>query len=310
MTDERCEKACSLRDEGKTYKEIGDILGKIDNPKNPISATRARQLVHKGFRLRRKVGHPDDIYQAGALSVKTRHILESIYIYTKKDCVSALENGAIKIGLRNFGKKTIDEICAWCGFKKENVKRSESQENHIKNTVKYLQQNGYFVFRESSKQDIYPGIAVEGDIPKFIVYQGSGDERRAMINTSIFHQISKYIVGQEWVGQISASILSSGPGEKDVAKLKDLRKTLNELVILADQHIEQIDQKRTSSSDVGIGYYWYYPGQDESFGDVVLVEVIRGQTVCFLGSDFSIGAQKLTGEFVGPILPTRGRYRA
>lgn len=51
---DRAERAVVLRDEGHSYAEIGRLLGRGDGGTGPLSDTRVSELVHKGYRKRRR----------------------------------------------------------------------------------------------------------------------------------------------------------------------------------------------------------------------------------------------------------------
>ena len=48
---ERCLRAAALRAEGKKLKEIGRLVGRQDDPSQPISIVRAQAMIYKAARI-------------------------------------------------------------------------------------------------------------------------------------------------------------------------------------------------------------------------------------------------------------------
>lgn len=99
--------AYRLREEGLTFKQIGEQLG--------VGAQRARQIwAREIWRLTREPHWMDD------LSIRAANILNNLNLKSRKEVLEAYNSGRLnpssKCGVRNYGWGTHKEIAAWLGL--------------------------------------------------------------------------------------------------------------------------------------------------------------------------------------------------
>ncbi len=162
---DRCDEIIKLRNEGKSYSQIGAIFG--------ISGTRVRQIVgHDGIlrlsTLGQTNGEISDILRIpekrvtelitrhsryapssrhDGLPVRLNNILKYEGYETKEDVIKGLIDGDLTPqggSIPNYGIKSHRELCKWAGLTFDDTPQYSSP-GHISHCIKYLRSRGYKV---------------------------------------------------------------------------------------------------------------------------------------------------------------------
>ena len=138
---ERAELAASMRDQGLTYREIGEQMG--------ISRGYAVTLANKGYRTRR-VGKKDDL--EGLHGVNRATLRHAGYRHPD-EVRSAIKDGSLYPGCTPwYGPITHASVCAWLGIADATPKPPRFKPETIARYIKALESCGYTVTKKGAKK--------------------------------------------------------------------------------------------------------------------------------------------------------------
>ena len=140
MLNSRQEQALNLRQDGLTYKAIGERLG--------VCSQRARDIVKRAERCLR-IWPNNDLM---ALSARARNCLLCYDYDTREKVLQGVLSGDIRPcagyqnGLANYGKKTHKEVCDWLGIELVQPDKTKPYPHEsIRKAIAFLERHGYVV---------------------------------------------------------------------------------------------------------------------------------------------------------------------
>lgn len=137
LNKDRYFQALSLREKGKTFREIGLALN--------VCTPRARQLANKGKLMKE---NPEPKWLKGLEHIIALRI-KRIY-NNKREVIAALKNGDIGIKkgrvcgtIENIGKISISKLYEWLDISEPEIIRKSASPASIEKAKKLLEYNGY-----------------------------------------------------------------------------------------------------------------------------------------------------------------------
>ena len=138
LLGERYARAYRLRQDGLTYKAIGELLG--------VSASRACDLVRES---EQKLRDDRPFAKVSSLKERTKNALRAAGYETKAEVLSAVKDGRLYPGCagknrfwNDYGVASHKQVCEWLEL---DIDKQKPNEKTIERYIAYLERHGYKV---------------------------------------------------------------------------------------------------------------------------------------------------------------------